>query len=192
MYYKSQPDGVNEAYRGQPHAQAVDAYGQPIMHGEPHGGQNVQMGQVTAMKPTATVTTGWRDWPFALLFFMNVTAMVVLCFLWGVPSIKGESTFSFITEKQMKYGVALSGVLSVIAAVMAMVILQLLVRYARVMITVSLWFGVVMSFVFIAYALYIESYVLAIIAAIFALLNLWYDDEHRILRTYVDTKCLTY
>jgi len=118
--------------------------GAPVVIAQPIYDENFQQSvQVQALKPAAPTVTGWRDWPFALLFFINVVAMIVLLFLWGLPVIRGDtntkSGVSFLTNKEAQTALIMSGGLSAIAAVISIVMLKLVVTYSACMITFSLW-----------------------------------------------------
>ncbi|OQR95213.1 hypothetical protein ACHHYP_00183 [Achlya hypogyna] len=165
----------------QKNTSAMDPYGIPVAVPAPAGGANAHLGSVQSMKPQAPVTTGYRDWPFAILFIGNVVAMIVLLVTWGIPVLKNTSgtssksnSNSLLSDKEMRTVLIYSGAMAVVAAVLSFVMLSFMVRFASGMITFSLWFGVGLNVIFLGYALVKQQYALAIIAAIFALLSLCY------------------
>ncbi|ETW04546.1 hypothetical protein H310_03777 [Aphanomyces invadans] len=175
--YKNDPPAQYAA-----HAQPVDAYGQPIAMAAPVPyTSSASVGNVTPIKPSVSAPSGFRDWPFALLFIANIGAIVALLIMYGSTVFKAlngtsksafsSSTFSSGDVKTILY---LCGGLSVIAAVLSLVMLNLTIRFARQMIQVALWWSVVMFFGFTAFAVIRKLYTPAIIFAIIGLFALCY------------------
>lgn len=113
-------------------------YAQPTGNG---GGPHVQV-----IKPTdETENTGWRDLPFAILFLLNVIAIAALMVIYGIP-VLSEKTSNDGEEKETNY---LSGDdtkqilyaaagMSIAAAVLSLLALKVLLKYARTIIQISL------------------------------------------------------
>ncbi|KAF0694844.1 Aste57867_14308 [Aphanomyces stellatus] len=163
-------------------AHPVDVYGNPVPMAAPvaHTG-NASNGAVAPMKPTASAPSGFRDWPFAILFVLNIGAIIVLLVMYGTTLLKksdgttSSKTFSnVISDSNMKTVLAVSGALSVIAAALSFVMLSLTVRFARMMIQVSLWFSVVLCFASCAFAAVKGQYVLAAVCGLIGLLSVCY------------------
>ncbi|CAK4626958.1 hypothetical protein LEN26_011573 [Aphanomyces euteiches] len=139
------------------------------------------IGVVAPIKPSTESPTGFRDWPFALLFLVNVAAIGVLVGLYGTTLLKkadgstATNTFNnVISDKNMKAVLAVCGVLSVIAALLSFVMLSITVRYARLMIQISLWASVFWCFACAGFAAATKQYVLAGIVGIIGLLSVCY------------------
>ncbi|KDO30254.1 hypothetical protein SPRG_19805 [Saprolegnia parasitica CBS 223.65] len=167
----------------QKNTSAMDPYGIPVGVPAPQGG-TAHLGPVQSMKPQAPATTGYRDWPFAVLFIGNVAAMIVLLVMWGIPvlqntsssttSTKSTSSNNLLSDKEMRTVLIISGVMVVLSGVLSLVMLSFMVRFASGMITFSLWFGVGLNVLFTIYAVIKKQYALAILGAIFVLLSLCY------------------
>ncbi|OQS02555.1 hypothetical protein THRCLA_05080 [Thraustotheca clavata] len=162
----------------------LDPYGIPVAVPAPSGG-NVQLGAVQSMKPQVAAATGLRDWPFAFLFLGNVVAIVVLLVMWGIPVLtdkssssnsttKSSSSNNFISSKDLHTVLIYAAAMAVISAVLSFLMLSFITKFARGMITFSLWFSVGLDVLFAIYAVVKHQYVLAILATIFALFAICY------------------
>ncbi|KAG9410958.1 putative choline transporter, neither null mutation nor overexpression affects choline transport [Aphanomyces cochlioides] len=174
MFYnnKTPPAGRQDAV-------PMDAFGAPYAVAAPVSHQ-FSVGNVAPLKPSVAPTTGFRDWPFAVLFLANIAAIVVLVVVYGTNPFKSGNDVTStsnvfpISNHDMKTIVAVCGVLSLIAAVLSFVILQFTVRYARQMIFVALWASVFWCFACAIFAVAKKQYVLAIITALLGLLSVCY------------------
>ncbi|DBA02544.1 TPA: hypothetical protein N0F65_011016 [Lagenidium giganteum] len=174
------PNNGPQQYYAQPGATAQPYFVEQQQYG---GAGNAQT--VAHIKPeNQQASSGFRDWPFAILFVLNVAAMVGLMAIWGIKSIKDggwdvETTSDnkdshFITAKETKVVLGVALAMAVIAVVLALALVKLIVLYASCMITFVLWFNVGLSFAVAAYGFYIGSIFLGVFGLIIALLNLCY------------------
>ncbi|CAK4073472.1 unnamed protein product [Aphanomyces euteiches] len=136
-------------------------------------------GSVVSMKPhLAAPTRGWNDWPFAILFFLNVAAIATLLGVYGSALFKAagsaNSLSSFITNQNLKTVLAICGVLSAIATLLAFLMLELTIRYARAMIQIGLWFAVTMCLVCAGWAGYKKQIALAVLFGVLSLISICY------------------
>lgn len=134
---------------------------------------------VQPLKPQVEAPTGWRDLPFAILFYINVAAIAVLMIIWGFPALNEEpqeqkTSDSSITGDDGKRIAGAAVVLAGIAAAVSLLMIRLIVAYAKVMITVALWGSVVLYFALAAFAAVRGIVVLAVIAAILGFISLCY------------------
>ncbi|RQM29073.1 hypothetical protein B5M09_002014 [Aphanomyces astaci] len=178
--YKNDHPAVQYDTRGQP----VDAYGRPIAMAAPVPyTSSASVGTVAPIKPTVAAPSGFRDWPFAILFLGNIGAIIVLLIMYGSTvfnSLNGtsktafpssSSTFSSDNVTTILY---LCAGLTVIAAVLSLAMLSFTIRYARQMIQIALWWSVVMFFGFAAFAVIKKNYTVAIVTGIIGLFALCY------------------
>ncbi|TMW60486.1 hypothetical protein Poli38472_000528 [Pythium oligandrum] len=197
--YKQQqpPHGAygqpQQAYYAQPQQYAYgqnDGYGQTA---PPMGGGYNNAPEVTAIKPETAPSGACRDWPFAVLFLVNVGAIVALTVMWGLDAIKDDDKKSTTTTKSSKNNAFLTADetrntilvacgMAVISIVLALAAVKLIVAYARCMINFTLWFNVVIAFALAALGFAIGNLVLGILGTILALLSLCYARavQHRI------------
>ncbi len=148
-------------------------------------------------------TTGWRDWPFALLFLGNVVTMGVLLVMYGIDAIRGSNSIdksdSFLSSSDTQKIIWFALAFIAIASVMAFLMLRLIVKFAKFAITFALWyvtfiltsvqnnkqlvyflcfpswcrFTVGIAFAFAFLGFAMGSIVVGIIGLIFAALSLW-------------------
>lgn len=88
--------------------------------------------------------TGWRDVAFAILFYINVIAMVGLMVVWGIPTItestsKSTSSDEVVSSKDVKTLLAICAGFCVLAAAISLMIIRIVVKYAKGFITFALW-----------------------------------------------------
>ncbi|RLN51445.1 hypothetical protein BBJ28_00011648, partial [Nothophytophthora sp. Chile5] len=140
---------------------------------------------------------GCRDWPFAIVFVLNVGVIIALMVrrlhkmqkyqldaLWGIKSVtdpdNSSSELLSGDDTRVVIGIALG--MALVSVVLSLGMVKLIVAYARCMILFVLWFNVGLSFAFAAYGFAIGNFFVGIIGAIFALLNLCYARavQHRI------------
>lgn len=175
-------------YYGNNNKTTYDAYGNPV------GGRNnpysVQVDQpapvgtavpVRALKPRETPPTGWRDLPFAILFYVNFGAMVVFAIMWGIPKLTEDDTTSsnkssseLLTTSETRTVIGVAVGLAGVAAVISLAIIQLVVKFAKGIITFALWFSVGMAFATAAVGFLLGAWIMGIVGLAFAALFLWY------------------
>lgn len=135
-------------------------------------------------KNVEAAKAGCHDWPFALLFVLNVGVIIALMALWGVKTVTDPENNSseLLSGDDTKVVVAIAVGMAVVSMVLALLMVKLFVAYARVMILFVLWFNVGISFALAAYGFIIGNIFIAIIGLIIALLNLCYARavQHRI------------
>ncbi|KAJ0407931.1 hypothetical protein ATCC90586_006303 [Pythium insidiosum] len=174
---------------GQP--QYAQPYGQPQYAAQPvqHFGGQTNVQDVTPIKPESAPPTGCRDLPFAVVFLLNVAAIVGLMVVWGFDSLKADSTpgsssssSDLISPRDAKVTLGVALGMSVLAVVLALLSVKLIVAYARCMINFTLWFSVGLSFAIAALGFYIGSIFLGVFGVILGLLGLCYARavQHRI------------
>lgn len=143
--------------------------------------------EVDPIKPdqkNVEAKVGCQDWPFALLFVLNVGVIIALMVLWGAKTVtdpeNNSSELMSGDDTQVMVGIAVG--MAVVSMVLALLMVKLIVAYARVMILFVLWFNVGISFALAAYGFVIGNIFIAIIGLIIALLNLCYARavQHRI------------
>ncbi|KAG2836391.1 hypothetical protein PC111_g5031 [Phytophthora cactorum] len=143
--------------------------------------------EVDPIKPgqkNVEAKVGCQDWPFALLFVLNVGVIIALMVLWGVKTVTDPENNSseLLSGDDTKVVVSIAVGMAVVSMVLALLIVKLIVAYARVMILFVLWFNVGISFALAAYGFVIGNIFIAIFGLIIALLNLCYARavQHRI------------
>jgi len=130
---------------------------------------------VEPIKPTST-ETGWRDLPFAILFYLNVGAVVALMVMYGIPLISEGSDDASDSSKISGNINVIAGMmvgLCGIASVLSLLLLKVAVRYASSVISFTLWFGVAMTCIMAVLALLVNI-IIGIILCIFAVLSYCY------------------
>ena len=107
---------------------------------------------------SAETKAGCQDWPFALLFVLNVGIVMALMGLWGIKTVTDPANNSseLLSGNDTKVVVVVAVGMAVVSMVLALMMVKLIVAYARVMILVVLWFNVGISFAFAAYGFVIE------------------------------------
>ncbi|GMF19163.1 unnamed protein product [Phytophthora fragariaefolia] len=127
---------------------------------------------------------GCQDWPFALLFVVNVGVIIALMALWGAKTVTDPDNNSseLLSGDDTKVVVAIAVSMAVVSMALALLMVKLIVAYARAMILFVLWFNVGISFALAAYGFAIGNIFIAIIGALIAMLNLCYARavQHRI------------
>ncbi|TDH73303.1 hypothetical protein CCR75_007716 [Bremia lactucae] len=127
---------------------------------------------------------GCQDWPFALLFVLNVGVIIALMALWGIKAVTDSKNNSseLLSGDDTKVVVVIAVGMAFVSMALALLLVKLIVAYARVMILFVLWFNVGISFALAAYGFIIGNLFIAIIGALIALLNLCYARavQHRI------------
>ncbi|RLN52785.1 hypothetical protein BBJ29_000741 [Phytophthora kernoviae] len=154
----------------------------------PYGEAHVQSApEVHPIKPEikeAETKASCQDWPFAILFVLNVGAIIALTAMWGVKTVTDPDSNSseLLNGDDTKVVVAIAVGMAVVSMVLALALVKLIVAHARVMILFVLWFNVGISFAFAAYGFAIGNVFIGVIGAILALLNLCYARavQHRI------------
>uniref|UniRef100_A0AAV1T2F7 Choline transporter-like protein n=1 Tax=Peronospora matthiolae TaxID=2874970 RepID=A0AAV1T2F7_9STRA len=142
---------------------------------------------VTPIKPeqkTVETSTKCQDWPFALLFVLNVGTILALMLVWGVQTVTDPENHAseLLPGNDTQVVLAIATAMAVLSMVLALVMVKLFVAHARVMILFVLWFNVGISFAFAAYGVVLGNIFIAIIGFMIALLNLCYARavQHRI------------
>ncbi|CAH0478434.1 unnamed protein product [Peronospora belbahrii] len=132
----------------------------------------------------AEVKTICQDWPFALLFVVNVGVIIALMGLWGIKTLTDPENNSseLLSGDDTKVAIVIATGMAVVSMTLALLLVKLIVAYARVMILFVLWFNVVISFAFAGYGFMIGNVFIAVIGLLIALLNLCYARavQHRI------------
>lgn len=180
--YYAQPQGYGQPGYGQP-----EAYAQPYAAPQPQPTQHTatynNSQEVTAIKPEAAPSGACRDWPFALLFIVNVAVIAFFMVYWGLDAIKEDDTATsssstndnaFLTAKDTRNVIAISLGMSVFAVVLALASVKLITAYARCMIVFTLWFNVAVAFGMAALGVVIQNYLIAVLFGILGLLSLCY------------------
>uniref|UniRef100_H3GNL3 Choline transporter-like protein n=1 Tax=Phytophthora ramorum TaxID=164328 RepID=H3GNL3_PHYRM len=158
-------------------------FAQPYM-GEAHVQSAPEVNPIKPDQKTEETKAVCHDWPFALLFVLNVGVIIALTALWGVKTVTDPDNNSseLLSGDDTKVVVAIAVGMAVVSMVLALLMVKLIVAYARVMILFVLWFNVGISFALAAYGFIIGNIFIAIIGLIIALLNLCYARavQHRI------------
>ena len=133
---------------------------------------------------TVETSTKCQDWPFALLFVLNVGTILALMLVWGVQTVTDPENHAseLLPGNDTQVVLAIATAMAVVSMVLALVMVKLFVAHARVMILFVLWFNVGISFAFAAYGVILGNIFIAIIGFMIALLNLCYARavQHRI------------
>lgn len=115
---------------------------------------------------------------------LNVGVVIALMVLWGVKTVTDPDNNSseLLSGDDTKVVVAIAVGMAVVSMVLALLMVKLIVAYARVTILFVLWFNVGISFAFAAFGFIVGNIFIAIIGLIIALLNLCYARavQHRI------------
>ncbi|KAL4152387.1 hypothetical protein PRNP1_009318 [Phytophthora ramorum] len=158
-------------------------FAQPYM-GEAHVQSAPEVNPIKPDQKTEETKAVCHDWPFALLFVLNVGVIIALTALWGVKTVTDPDNNSseLLSGDDTKVVVSIAVGMAVVSMVLALLMVKLIVAYARVMILFVLWFNVGISFALAAYGFIIGNIFIAIIGLIIALLNLCYARavQHRI------------
>ncbi|ETN04721.1 hypothetical protein PPTG_14520 [Phytophthora nicotianae INRA-310] len=143
--------------------------------------------EVNPIKPdqkNVEAKVGCQDWPFALLFVLNVGVIIALMVLWGVDTVTDPENNSseLMSGDDTKVVVGIAVGMAGVSMVLALLMVKLIVAYARVMILFVLWFNVGISFAFAAFGFIIGNIFIGIIGLLIAMLNLCYARavQHRI------------
>ncbi|CAK4160068.1 unnamed protein product [Aphanomyces euteiches] len=132
--------------------------------------------QVIKPDPPADANA-WKDVPFAVLFGAHVIAIIVVMIVLGLPLLTAFNGLS-VTEydsSDMKTIVAFSGCMAVVASLVAYALVNVVVAYAKDVITIVLWTNFTLCIVFAAVAIAAKVAILAAIFILCALLNLCYN-----------------
>ncbi|CAK4079735.1 unnamed protein product [Aphanomyces euteiches] len=98
--------------------------------------------QVIKPDPPADANA-WKDVPFAVLFGAHVIAIIVVMIVLGLPLLTAFNGLS-VTEydsSDMKTIVAFSGCMAVVASLVAYALVNVVVAYAKDVITIVLWYA---------------------------------------------------
>ncbi|CEG48550.1 hypothetical protein PPTG_14520 [Plasmopara halstedii] len=127
---------------------------------------------------------GCQDWPYAVLFVLNVGVIIALMALWGVKTVTDSqgSSSELLSGDDTRVVVSIAVGMAVISMTLALTMVKLIVAYARVMILFVLWFNVGISCAFAAYGFIIGNLFIAIFGVLIALLHICYARavQHRI------------
>ncbi|KAH9117547.1 hypothetical protein LEN26_012606 [Aphanomyces euteiches] len=132
--------------------------------------------QVIKPDPPADANA-WKDVPFAVLFGAHVIAIIIVMIVLGLPLLTAFNGLS-VTEfdsSDMKTIVAFSGCMAVVASLMAYALVNVVVAYAKDVISIVLWTNFTLCIVFAAVAIAAKVAILAAIFILCALLNLCYN-----------------
>jgi hypothetical protein len=190
---QQQPQGAYNYGYGPPPAQPLYAppQQQQAYYGQP---ADAHIQGVNSIKPETSPPTGCRDWPFAIVFILNVAAIIGLMVVWGIDSLtddkssssssssKKKSSSNVLSGDDTKKVVAIALAMAVLSVVLALLLVKLITAAARFMINFVLWFNVGISIAVAAYGFAINNLFLGILGAIIALLNFCYARavQHRI------------
>ncbi|KAI9906835.1 hypothetical protein PsorP6_004527 [Peronosclerospora sorghi] len=158
------------------------------MFNQPYTSQPVPAApEIDPIKPAqknADTSAVCQDWPFALLFLVNVGVIIALMALWGVKTVTDpeNNPSPLMSGNDTKMVVSIAVGMAVVSMMLALMMVKLIVAFARVVILFVLWFNVGISFAFAAYGFVIGNIFIAIVGLIIALLNLCYARavQHRI------------
>ncbi|ETW05849.1 hypothetical protein H310_03510 [Aphanomyces invadans] len=139
---------------------------------------------IQVMKPTQPASTStWKDAPFAILFLLHVAAIVAVMVSLGVPMLNAAASSSqagstgsspSFTPQDIGTIAVVAVVLAVVSAIVAYLLLQAVLKFAKQIIAYSLWGNVVMCFVFAAAGFAGGAAVLAIVFIFFGMCGLCY------------------
>jgi len=156
---------------------------QPAENAEPaqatvvSGNEHDNTNNIAAVKPEESSAKGFRDWPFAILFILHLIAILVFMGVWGIKATfggDGEDAFAGIDSKDaQRFGFLAVG-LAVIAAVLSIVCLQLVVRFASTIITIALWFSFLLNVAMAILGFVVGSWIFGIIGLLFAAITFCY------------------
>jgi hypothetical protein len=140
---------------------------------------------VNSIKPEQSPSTGCRDWPFAIVFILNVAAIIGLMAVWGIGSVSGsdsDTSANVLSADDTKKVIGITLGMSVVSVVLALILVKLITTKARFMINFVLWFNVGVAIAVAAYGFTISNLFLGILGVIIALLNFCYARavQHRI------------
>lgn len=112
--------------------------------------------------------TGCKDPIFAILFYLNVVAIVVVAGIYGKGAFDGDSASGYAV---FAYAALFFGLVSFVAAGFGLI---LLLQYPTFMIKCGLIFSVVMSLAWTIYAFVYGAFILGALSAFFFLITLCY------------------
>ncbi|KAG9410299.1 putative choline transporter, neither null mutation nor overexpression affects choline transport [Aphanomyces cochlioides] len=121
--------------------------------------------------------SAWKDAPFAVLFCGHVIAIIVVMIVLGLPlltALNGLSATDF-DSSDMKTIVAFSGCMAVVASLVAYALVNVVVAYAKDVISIVLWANFTLCIVFAVIAIAAKVAILAVIFILCALFNLCYN-----------------
>ena len=101
----------------------------------------------------------FRDWPFAVIFYLQIASIVVIAFVFGVPAMSGIKE-NDIKEDQKKHGIDYSGFLylALLAGcssfVLSAISLTAMTIFAESLVKVSLFFSISFSLFMAIFALW--------------------------------------
>ncbi|EEY67723.1 uncharacterized protein PITG_17954 [Phytophthora infestans T30-4] len=145
--------------------------------------QGISLELLSRARCREAVEKKYRDWPFAILFIMNIGVIFVLMASLGVSAVRTNNSLrDSLSHNDMKALAGVSSGMTTLAMVLAVMMTKIIPSYARCMIIFVLWlnFGVAIAFAGIAIAL--GAFVFAAVGVIIAILNWCYVRrvKHRI------------
>ncbi|KAG7384286.1 Metal transporter cnnm2 [Phytophthora pseudosyringae] len=147
---------------------------------KPHDGSSGQIvAAVSPIKPEE-VEKRYRDWPFAVLFMVNVGVIFILVASLGATAAKSNS--ESLSDSNIKALVGVASGMAVVAMALAVLMAKIIPLYAHGMILFVLWFNLGVAVAFVAIGIAIANFLLAALGVVVALLNWCYvrSVKHRI------------
>lgn len=135
------------------------------------------MQEVSSLKPVEAAPSGCKDLPWAILFIINVGAIIVCMGIWGIKTFSEQSSSSGSSVFSQNDVTAATGVLlgiGVVAVVLSLAMVKLIVTYAECMIRFTLWFNVGIAFAMAIFGFLYGNFFLGIFGVLIALITLCY------------------
>jgi len=115
--------------------------------------------------------TGCKDPIFAVLFYLNIIAIVVVFITYGNNESNSETPFNYDNYEQYVGDAAVIGVASLIFSGLG---LLFLIQYPSFMIKCGLIFSLLVSLAWTVYLFWLKQYIMGVLTAVFFLLTLCY------------------
>jgi len=115
--------------------------------------------------------TGCKDPIFAVLFYLNIIAIVVVFITYGNNESNSETPFNYDNYEQYVSDAAVIGVASLIFSGLG---LLFLIQYPSFMIKCGLIFSLLVSLAWTVYLFWLKQYIMGVLTAVFFLLTLCY------------------
>ncbi|KAL4169075.1 hypothetical protein KRP22_010004 [Phytophthora ramorum] len=132
---------------------------------------------VNALKPAAVEKTqaGYQDWPFAILFVVNIGVISILMATWGVKAVENNDDLDdLLSGNDMKAVVGIASGLAVIAMFLALMMTKVIASYARGVIMFVLVFNLVAAVAVAVIGIAIADMFLTTIGVVIAALSYCY------------------
>ncbi|KDO30255.1 hypothetical protein SPRG_19806 [Saprolegnia parasitica CBS 223.65] len=129
----------------------------------------VSTGPVSSLRPTVPPSglAQYRDWPFAVLFVINVLAILVVALLWGAPSLDdSQDASTSIDVTYVGKGIGIMAAMFVVSLGLSALMVLAILKFPAEIITFGLWTNLTLCFLVAVLGLVTGILVLVIIGGL--------------------------